>query len=103
VNGVCNTTFTEMYSYKVAGGVVGKRLRVTRTVAYADPTGYGPDPSTMDIDLNASFDYDSEGRMISEQYPQSGPNMALTYDSMGRPYSAVDQNAGNSGVPGATH
>ena len=58
----CDTTFTEMYSYSGAGAVTGKRLRVTR--------GSG-------VDLNATFNYDNEGRMTSEQYPQSGPNLGM--------------------------
>jgi RHS repeat-associated protein len=103
-NACSSRTFIEMYSYSVAGGVVGKRLRISQTQQwYADANGGNPAPSTMNADLNATFGYDNEGRMISEQYPLSGPNMALTYDSRGHLYSEQDQNAGNAGVPGALY
>jgi hypothetical protein len=54
--------------------------------------------------------YDNEGRMTSEQYPawgnggtSSGPNMAFAYNSMGQPYSALDQNNGGQGVASASY
>ncbi|MBV9399757.1 MAG: RHS repeat-associated core domain-containing protein, partial [Bryobacterales bacterium] len=88
---VCNTSFTEMYSYSVPGGVTAKRLRVARTqIWYADPTPWDT-TQTMTLDLNSAFAYDNEGRMTSEQYPLSGPNLGFGYDSMGRPYSITDQ------------
>jgi YD repeat-containing protein len=99
--GFCDTTYQELYSYSVAGGVTGKQLQLTRNF----PTGYmgegGAVPATAT--LSATFGYDNEGRMTSEQYPLSGPNMAFTYDSMGRPYSAEDQNNNNLGVTSATY
>src|SRR5579883_2032351 len=86
-----------MYSYNIAGGVVAKRLRLSQMQNwYWD---YNPNPGTMNIDLDASFGYDNEGRMTSEQYLLSGPNMTLTYDSMGRPYSAV----GGDGIASASY
>jgi len=114
----CDTTFIEMYSYSAAGGVVGKRLRVTRTF----PTGIAPNGSqaAANADLNGSFTYDNEGRMTGEQYPQSGalgwsgsctqavnftagPNLTMACDSMGRPYSMTDQTASQTIVGGATY
>jgi YD repeat-containing protein len=41
--------------------------------------------------------------MTSEQYPLSGPNMAFTYNSMGQPNSAEDQNNNSAGVTSATY
>jgi RHS repeat-associated protein len=88
----CNTapyTFTEMYSYSVAGQVTKKRLRIARQVvqAYPYPT------VTVSADLNSAYTYDIEGRMRSITYPTASPDMwehtggatySYEYDAMGR-------------------
>jgi YD repeat-containing protein len=78
--GFCDTTYQELYSYSVAGGVTGKQLQLTRTF----PTGYDGEgtPTPATAALAATFAYDNEGRMTSEQYPLSGPNMAFTSGNM---------------------
>jgi RHS repeat-associated protein len=98
---VCDTTFTEMYSYSAAGGVAGKQLEATRNI----PVGVSPNQSQtpLTVSLAGTFAYDNEGRMTSEQYPLSGPNMAFTYNSMGQPNSAEDQNNNSAGVTSATY
>jgi YD repeat-containing protein len=60
----CDTTFTEMYTYSVAGAPVGKQLETTRTLQYS---GMGWYPYSFD--LAATFSYDNEGRLTGETYP----------------------------------
>ncbi len=59
----------ETYSYSTSGLVTAKRLRVLRggVTAYRE----------------ASYSYDNKGRMLNDG------GVALTYDSMGRPYSGA--------------
>jgi len=72
----------EMYSYDVAGHVVGKRMRITRSVSL------GNSPAA---DLNASWTYDKEGRLTSVTYPCDSNTsncppapVNYSYDTMGR-------------------
>ena len=89
----CDTTFTEMYSYGAPGAAVKKKLRVTRTI----PIDIPPYSQTKNVDLEATFAYDNEGRMTSEQYPTAdvaGPNLGFTYDTMGRLQKLTDLASG---------
>ena len=45
----CNTTFTEMYSYTQAGGLLKKRLQMTRSSI---------------TNLDATYTYDNEARRV---------------------------------------
>ena len=88
--GICDTTFQEWYSYddnmtNKGGARTKKQLVVARSGVSAAAT------------LAASYTYDNEGRMTSQQYPNSygydsngnptvsvtGPNLSYTYDAMG--------------------
>ena len=97
----CNTTFTEMYNYSLAGGKTGKRLRVTR------PYGGG----TTSVNLDSSYTYDNEGRTTAVQYPsyytgsgtQAGPNLGYAFDTMGRLNTLTDLTASSSIISGATY
>jgi hypothetical protein len=62
-------TFTEMYSYSVAGQVTKKRLRIARQVVHPYPT------VTVSADLNSAYTYDTEGRMRSMTYATASPDM----------------------------
>ena len=105
----CDTTFTEQYSYATSGGPVGKRLNIQRTeTPYSDSGGTAPES----INLDASFTYDNEGRMTGEQYPSwmdqwgdnnPGPNLAYTFDSMGRLNTLTEQNSGLNVIGGAAY
>ena len=68
---VCSTTFTETYGYSQAGQKTNKGLTVTRN-------------SSTVADLEATYAYDTEGRMTTIQYPGGGPNYSYGYDTMGR-------------------
>ena len=88
--GSCPTTFIDMFSYSQAGAVAKKRLRITR--------------SSQNVDLDATYAYDNEGRNTATQYPSTwaiysggntgywaaGPNLSNTYDSMGRLQKLTD-------------
>ncbi len=85
----CTTTFTEMYSYSQAGGLLKKRLQITRPLnQYTNVTA----------NLDAAYTYDTEGRVTATQYPSTwngsswvaGPNLSNTYDSMGRLLKLTD-------------
>ncbi len=105
----CDTTFTEQYSYATSGGPVGKRLNIQRTeTPYSDSGG----TATESINLDASFTYDNEGRMTGEQYPSwvdqwgdnnPGPNLAYSFDSMGRLNTLTEQNSGLNVIGGAAY
>ena len=83
-------SFVEMYSYHNAGGVIKKRLQMSGTP-------FGSSPVTMD----AGYNFDNEGRVLSIAYPSSqvntdgtttaGPRYSYTYDSMGRLTNMTDQ------------
>ena len=55
------------------------------------------------VDLNATFTYDNEGRMLTEQYPLGGPNLARAYDAMGRLNTLTEQTAQQTIISGATY
>ena len=111
MQGYCDTTFTEMYSYSQPGAKVAKRLRVYRNnllwINYPIPGENGSGPGQGD--LNSSYTYDNEGRMISVQYPSygiyspptAGPNLGWGYDTMGRLNTMTDL-AANSSIVNAT-
>jgi RHS repeat-associated protein len=97
-NGSCpGTTFIDMYSYSVPGEKTGKLLRVIR--------------SSQNVDLNSTYTYDNEGRMLTIQYPNSGttsspvtgPNLGWAYDTMGRLNTMTDLAAGASIITGTTY
>ena len=106
--GICDTTFQEWYSYDdgmthKGGARTKKRLRVIRNGV-----------STA-ADLDGSYMYDTEGRMTSQQYPNSwaldtygnptaavtGPSLAYTYDAMGR-LAGLTENGSNSIISSAS-
>ena len=85
--------FTEMYSYTQAGQPSGKRLQINESLgAYPYPVAT--------YNLNASYTYDTEGKMTSVSYPNAGPTYTYSFDSMSRPIGLTDQNnyAAVSGV-----
>jgi YD repeat-containing protein len=95
-------TFIEMYSYTQPGEVTKKRLRLSRSVQSHTITG----------DLDATYQYDNEGRMTSVTYPQSTyidqnlqvqPSPVTTYtygfDAMGRPTSMTGPGVDFMGNP----
>jgi len=71
-----NHTFRYMYSYTSGGLITKKRVQVD---------GHN---------LDATYTYNGEGRVATVQHPsaQNDPGLTWTYsfDSMGRPYSLVD-------------
>ena len=84
--------WTEKYSYSGAGRVARKRLSLTSNGASGS--------------LDASWQYDNEGKMTSVKYPNTGSGGAVTgktytytYDSMGRPQALSD---GTSQVASST-
>ena len=85
----CDTTFTEMYNYSQPGTKLGKRLQVGRTQVH----------SNWIINLDSAYTYDNEGRMLSVQYPLASagsPNLAWSYDTMGRLNTMTDLNTSSS-------
>jgi RHS repeat-associated protein len=99
----CGTTYTEMYNYSQPGGEVGKRLRVTRWLQYSNNNDGVAHTANSNVDLNATFAYDNEGRMTSTQFPNSGPNVAWAYDSMGRFNTMTETISGATIISGATY
>ncbi len=85
--------FTEMYGYTAAGLPNKKRLRISQTFEESYP------PSVVSQDLEASWEYDNEGKMVSVTYPSAmvgvppyvqqgnGATYTTAYDAMGRPVS----------------
>ena len=69
--------FQEMYSYTNAGLPTNKELR---------RKGQGPT-------LDAAYTYDNEGKLVSTQYPNSGPTLTYTFDAMSRPIRLTDNQA----------
>ncbi|HEY7336734.1 MAG TPA: RHS repeat-associated core domain-containing protein, partial [Bryobacteraceae bacterium] len=108
----CDITFTETYTYTQPGGVASKSLSAIRSFV-----GWNGMPTPAGATLGASFTYDNEGRMLTEQYPGSttidgtgtglittaGPNLSYTYDSMGRLYSLTDQTSGEQTIQSAAY
>ena len=76
-------SFVEMYSYHNAGGVTKKRVQIIGT-----PFG------SSNINMDAAYTYDGEGRVLSIRYPfgkvnsngttVDGPLYHYTYDTLGR-------------------
>jgi hypothetical protein len=62
-----------MCSYTTAGLPTKKELRPS----------YGPT-------LDAVYTYDNEGKLVSTQYPNSGPTLTYTFDAMSRPIKLTD-------------
>jgi RHS repeat-associated protein len=92
--------WTEMYSYDAAGGMLKKKLILARNNFY---------PHNVSGSLEASWEYDDEGKVKSIQYmtfyqggyPTAGPKYTYTYDSMARPLSLSDGT--NNFASGATY
>jgi RHS repeat-associated protein len=63
----------ELYSYNVAGAVLTKRVRITRS----SPTAI----ITKDI----GYSFDAEGKLATMQYPDVATPFTYFYDAMGRP------------------
>jgi len=43
--------------------------------------------------LTANYTYDNEGKMLTAQYPSSGPTFTYTYDTLARPIKLTDNQA----------
>lgn len=88
-------TITEMFSYHKAGAILKKRLRIKRP--NNNNSGLPGQTNNPNLDLDATYTYDTEGRNTSVQYPGSwdlgsgsamvftaGPTFTNEFDSMGR-------------------
>jgi RHS repeat-associated protein len=95
------STFQEQYSYNVGGAKINKGVLLTRNLQSTTTSG----PYT--VDLESSYTYDNEGRMLTVQYPgttgSSGPNLGYAYDAMGRLNTMTDVNASNTLISAATY
>ena len=96
------STIAEQYSYNQGGAKVNKGVLLTRTLQSSTTSG----PFTLD--LESSYTYDNEGRMLSVQYPGStggsaGPNLGYVYDSMGRLNTMTDLGASNTLISATTY
>jgi hypothetical protein len=98
--GPCGTTFTEMYTYNSGGAKLGKRLRIQRQAPRGAPYN---DSVTLTQDLNSTYAYDNEGKMTSQQYPLSGPNVGYAYDTTGRLNTMGDQGTQNNVISTSTY
>jgi RHS repeat-associated protein len=96
-SGRCLTTFQEQYSYNVGGAKVSKGVLLTRTLQSSTTS------SPYTVDLESSYTYDNEGRMLSVQYPGSGPNLGYAYDSMGRLNAMTDLGTSTSLISGTSY
>ena len=74
---------TETYGYNQAGQKTNKGLKITQTLTEQGSDGNNhTGPATLDLEsVNV---YDTEGKMTSIQYPNSGPNFGYGYDTMSR-------------------
>lgn len=97
------TTYTEMYNYNQAGGMIGKRLRIQRTYGYWYDNGAFYTQTTSYVDLDGVFTYDNEGKITGIQYPLSGPNVTWAFDSMGRLNGMSDGGGAGDLISGATY
>jgi RHS repeat-associated protein len=68
------TTTRYHYSYNEAGRVTNQWLQLQPTV----------DQAVRNVDIDATYTWDNEGRMTSQTGRWSGPVESYTYDSMGR-------------------
>jgi RHS repeat-associated protein len=79
--------FTEMYAYTKPGEMSGKRLQVNETI---------PVTGILMSNLDTTYTYDNEGKMISVSYPTTasgaGPVYTNSFDSMSRLTGLTDQN-----------
>ena len=82
--GTGSTSFIDMFSYSQPGQVTGKRLRVTKTQQNLSQT------QTATGDLNLTYGYNAEGKMVSIGYP-TGPSYTYSFDNMMRPSGMTDQ------------
>jgi len=98
--------FTEMFAYQQAPAVTTKRLQLTESVTYATG-GYPPyNQATVWGNLDATYTYDNEGRVLTTAYPATqygaGPSYSYQLDGMGRLSGMTDQNS-NQVVSGVTY
>ena len=82
-----NGLWADMYSYTHSGHVTKKRTQVKQAAAYASGTAY---PT---LNLDATYAYDTKGKMTSVGYPLSGPTYTYSFDSMSRPAGLTDQSS----------
>ncbi len=86
-----------MYSYTQAGLPAIKRLQVNQDLFWQDQFGFGHG-ATLTSNLDASYQYNNEGKVTSVTYPTSGSvpgaTYNYTYDSMARLYGMTDASAG---------
>jgi RHS repeat-associated protein len=115
-NHPCSATFTEMFNYNLGGGVLKKRLRVTRY--YQTATSPYSASKTADLEQTNTYDLNSGTGMVhtlSSQYPKvqassetlnpppaNGPYLGWTYDSMGRPATMTDLATSQGIISGVT-
>jgi RHS repeat-associated protein len=99
-----------MYSFKPSGLPIKKRLHANENVAYYNANNLLLYNSTGTLNMDATYDYDNEGKMISVNYPTTymnsvavaGPTYTYSFDQMHRPISLTDQN-GNAVVSGVNY
>jgi hypothetical protein len=99
-----------MYSFKPSGLPIKKRLQANENVAYYNANNLLLYNSTGTLNMDATYDYDNEGKMISVNYPTTymnsvavaGPTYTYSFDQMHRPISLTDQN-GNAVVSGVNY
>ena len=104
-----------MYSYKPSGLPIKKRLQTNENVAYYNVNHLLLSNSTGTLNMDATYDYDNEGKMTSVNYPTTytldgnnnpvpaaGPTYTYAFDEMHRPKLLTDQNSNNV-VSGLTY
>jgi len=64
------------YSYNTAGRVTGQRFAIWGIPGKLD--------TSTPVNLDASYGWDTEGRMTSATHPLAGPQYSYTYDVNGR-------------------
>jgi hypothetical protein len=105
--------FIEMYGYTQAGLTSGKRLQVQESFTWYKNNN--PEQSTQNLNLDAAYTYDLEGKVTSLTYPTTfsysqtgqlittpGPKYTYSFDSMDRPTGLTDQ-SNNTDVSNVTY
>ena len=80
--------FSYMYSYNPAGRVIQQQMKTDSFTEAGDR-----------IEFNATYSWDSEGRMTTIGYPGDGPVYQMTFDAMGRVGSMQDVTNGSYPPP----
>jgi YD repeat-containing protein len=88
-----------MYGYTTAGRVSAQRMRTT--VNQSNPVNWSCSPIT--VDQNASYGWDSEGRMTSMAYPGGVASYQYQYEAMGHLNGMTDSLHSNATVATAAY